>query len=92
MSDKKDYQLDLLHRPRRLRQTQSLRDLVEETDLKVSKLIQPLFVIEGESIREPVASMPGIERLSIDLLINAAPIGWPLIVTPKLNTFGLFFI
>ena len=70
MSDKKDYQLDLLHRPRRLRQTQSLRDLVEETDLKVSKLIQPLFVIEGESIREPVASMPGIERLSIDLLIK----------------------
>ena len=70
MSDKKDYQLDLLHRPRRLRQTQSLRDLVEETDLKVSKLIQPIFVIEGESIREPVASMPGIERLSIDLLIK----------------------
>ena len=70
MSENKDYQLDLLHRPRRLRQTQSLRDLVEETDLKVSKLIQPLFVIEGESIREPVASMPGIERLSIDLLIK----------------------
>lgn len=70
MSDKKDYQLDLVHRPRRLRQTQSLRDLVEETDLKVSKLIQPLFVIDGDSIREPVASMPGIDRLSIDLLIK----------------------
>ena len=70
MLDKKDYQLDLVHRPRRLRQTQSLRDLVEETDLKVSKLIQPLFVIEGDSTREPVASMPGIERLSIDLLIK----------------------
>lgn len=70
MSDKKDYQLDLVHRPRRLRQTQSLRDLVEETDLKVSKLIQPLFVIEGDSTREPVASMPRIERLSIDLLIK----------------------
>lgn len=70
MSDKKDYQLDLVHRPRRLRQTQSLRDLVEETDLKVSKLIQPLFVIEGDSTREPVSSMPGIQRLSIDLLIK----------------------
>ena len=70
MSDKKDYQLDLLHRPRRLRQNQSLRDLVEETDLKVSKLIQPLFVIEGESIREPVASMPGLNAFSIDLLIK----------------------
>ena len=70
MSKNKDYQLDLLHRPRRLRQTQSLRDLVEETDLKVSKLIQPLFVIEGDSIREPVDSMPGIERLSIDLLLK----------------------
>jgi porphobilinogen synthase len=70
MSDKKDYQLDLVHRPRRLRQTQSLRDLVEETDLKVSKLIQPLFVIEGDSTREPVSSMPGIQRLTIDLLIK----------------------
>ena len=70
MSDKKDFQLDLVHRPRRLRQTQSLRDLVEETDLKVSKLIQPLFVIEGDSTREPVSSMPGIQRLSIDLLIK----------------------
>jgi porphobilinogen synthase len=70
MSDKKDYQLDLIHRPRRLRQTQSLRDLVEETDLKVSKLIQPLFVVEGDSICEPIASMPGIERLSIDLLLK----------------------
>jgi porphobilinogen synthase len=47
-----------------------LRDLVEETDLKVSKLIQPLFVIEGDSTREPVSSMPGIQRLSIDLLIK----------------------
>lgn len=70
MSDKKDYQLDLIHRPRRLRQTQSLSDLVEETDLKISKLIQPLFVIEGDSICEPVDSMPGIERLSIDLLLK----------------------
>lgn len=70
MSDRKDYQLDLIHRPRRLRQTQSLRDLVEETDLKISKLIQPLFVVEGDAICEPVASMPGIERLSIDLLLK----------------------
>ena len=46
MSDKKDYQLDLQRRPRRLRQTSALRALVEETDLKPAHLIQPLFVLE----------------------------------------------
>ena len=59
MSDKKDYQLDLQRRPRRLRQTSALRALVEETDLKPAHLIQPLFVLEGSGKSERVETMPG---------------------------------
>ena len=48
------------------------RRLARESRLTVDDLIQPLFVIEGSKRREPVASMPGIERLSIDLLVAEA--------------------
>ena len=48
------------------------RRLARETDLSADDLIQPLFVIEGERSREAVASMPGIERLSVDLLVAEA--------------------
>ncbi|MFZ1324531.1 MAG: porphobilinogen synthase [Candidatus Contendobacter sp.] len=57
-------------RPRRLRRDAFSRRLVRETVLTVADLIQPLFVIEGENRREPVASMPGVERLSIDQLLR----------------------
>ena len=70
MSDKKDYQLDLQRRPRRLRQTSALRALVEETDLKPAHLIQPLFVLEGSGKSEKVDTMPGIERHSIDRTVE----------------------
>jgi porphobilinogen synthase len=50
---------------RRLRRTQPLRELVRETDLSPRHLVQPLFVVAGEGVREEVPSMPGIERLSI---------------------------
>src|SRR5262245_47678507 len=52
-------------RLRRLRRTKPLRDLVRETDLSAEHLIQALFVVAGERVREPVESMPGVERLSI---------------------------
>jgi len=48
------------------------RRLARESRVTVDDLIQPLFVIEGSRLREPVASMPGIERLSIDLLLAEA--------------------
>jgi porphobilinogen synthase len=48
------------------------RRLVRESRVTADDLIQPLFVIEGSKRREPVASMPGIERLSIDLLVTEA--------------------
>ena len=59
-------------RMRRLRRTPWLRDLVRETVLTPADLIWPLFVIEGRNERTPVASMPGVERLSVDLCVEAA--------------------
>ena len=54
---------------RRLRRTGQLRELVAETELSPSHLIQPMFVTSGEGLREPVESMPGVERLSISELV-----------------------
>ncbi|MGH2982363.1 MAG: porphobilinogen synthase, partial [Solirubrobacterales bacterium] len=59
-------------RLRRLRRTQALRDLVRETELGPGHLIQPLFVVAGEGLREEVPSMPGIERFSISELVGEA--------------------
>jgi porphobilinogen synthase len=57
---------------RRLRRTEALRDLVAETELRPRHLIQPLFVVAGEGVREEVSSMPGIERFSISELVAEA--------------------
>jgi porphobilinogen synthase len=59
-------------RLRRLRRDDFSRRLVRETVLTANDLIWPVFVLEGAGQREPVASMPGVERLSIDLLVEAA--------------------
>jgi len=59
-------------RPRRLRRSPWIRSLVAENTLSPSDLIWPVFVREGAGTREPVVSMPGVERLSIDLLVEAA--------------------
>ncbi len=58
-------------RLRRMRRDVFSRRLARETRLSADDLIQPLFVVEGSRQREPVASMPGIERLSVDLLTAA---------------------
>jgi porphobilinogen synthase len=57
---------------RRMRRTKALRDLVRETDLSPRHLVQPLFVVAGEGVREEVPSMPGIERLSISEVVAEA--------------------
>jgi porphobilinogen synthase len=57
---------------RRLRRTETLRGLVRETELSPAHLIQPLFAVAGEGIREEVASMPGIQRFSISNLVEEA--------------------
>lgn len=60
------------YRPRRNRKSSAVRALVEETKLSPSDLIYPQFVIEGSGIRDPISSMPGIFRLSLDLLLREA--------------------
>ncbi|HEY8578769.1 MAG TPA: porphobilinogen synthase, partial [Beijerinckiaceae bacterium] len=64
--------LDLTHRPRRLRRTEWTRRLVRENVVTTNDLIWPIFVIDGEKRREPVASMPGVDRLSVDEAVRAA--------------------
>ncbi|MGQ0723425.1 MAG: porphobilinogen synthase [Candidatus Eiseniibacteriota bacterium] len=64
--------MELPHRPRRLRRTPAWRGLVRETQLSVDDLVLPLFVREGEGVREPIPSMPGCCRLSIDALVEEA--------------------
>ncbi len=59
-------------RPRRLRRTPALRALVRETRLDPSMLIAPLFVRPGRGVREPVTSMPGVARLSVDEAVREA--------------------
>ena len=62
--------LNMLHRPRRLRRTDSLRRMARETRLSVDNLVHPLFVMEGEGQRQPIASMPGQDRLTVDELVK----------------------
>ena len=59
-------------RPRRMRRDDFSRRLMRENSLTTNDLIYPVFVIEGENQREAVTSMPGVERMSIDLLVAEA--------------------
>ena len=59
-------------RLRRTRNQDWSRRLVRENQLSANDLIWPLFVIEGKGVREPITSLPGIDRLSIDLIVEAA--------------------
>ncbi len=64
--------LDLAVRPRRNRKADWARRLVRENNLSVDDLIWPVFLCEGENTREPVGSMPGVERFSVDEAVRAA--------------------
>jgi porphobilinogen synthase len=59
-------------RPRRLRRTPALRALVRETHLDPSMLVAPLFVRPGSGVREPISSLPGVDRLSPDVAAEEA--------------------
>ena len=71
-------------RPRRLRRTATIRRLVRETRLSPSDLILPYFVVPGSGVRQPVASMPGVDHLSVDELVQdaaqAAELGIPAVL------------
>ena len=60
------------HRGRRMRRTAALRALVRETRLDPAMLVAPLFIRPGRGVREPISSMPGQERLTVDELARAA--------------------
>ena len=63
---------DLTQRPRRNRRSALLRRAVRETRLRPEDLLWPAFVIDGENRTEPIPSMPGCERMTIDRLVVAA--------------------
>jgi porphobilinogen synthase len=71
------------NRPRRLRRTDWMRDLVRENILTAADFIWPIFIMEGQDKSEPVPSMPGVERMTIDRAImaanDAANLGIPVI-------------
>ena len=73
-----------VNRPRRLRRTATLRRMVRETRLSVDDLVLPLFAMHGKGVREPIASMPGVARLSVDLLVEecreAQALGIPAVI------------
>jgi porphobilinogen synthase len=77
-----------MFRPRRLREKPLLRTLVRETRLAVDDLVYPVFVVHGRGIREPIASMPGESRLSIDELLKEAKDAAAMGI-PALLLFGL---
>jgi porphobilinogen synthase len=62
----------MLHRPRRLRQSEAVRRMARETRFSVDHLIQPLFVVEGRGVREPIEALPGQHRFSVDALAEEA--------------------
>src|SRR6266852_5979710 len=73
-----------IYRPRRLRESPLIRKMVRETSLKIEDLVYPLFTLHGRGVREPIASMPGQFRLSIDELLkeckDAASMGIPAVL------------
>jgi porphobilinogen synthase len=68
----KDEPLDLAVRMRRNRRSEWARRMVRESTLTADDLIWPLFVMDGSNVRSPVASMPGVERLSVDQVAREA--------------------
>ena len=65
-----------LNRNRRLRSSSSLRSLLQEHHLTPNDFIVPLFIVEGKQLKEPIPSMPGYFRFSLDLLAEKAKVLW----------------
>jgi porphobilinogen synthase len=78
----------MIKRPRRTRRNATIRRMVRETALSVDDLIYPLFVKHGRGEREPIASMVGHYRVSIDELVKEAQEVWSLGI-PAMILFGI---
>jgi len=68
----------MIIRPRRLRRTSAIRDMVRETTLSVKDLIAPLFVKPGQGEKEPISTMPGQYHFSVDAVVKEAEEIWSL--------------
>lgn len=75
-------------RPRRLRRTPAIRDMVRETTLSVKDFIAPLFVRPGKAKKDPISSMPGQYQFSVDTVVKEAGELWEIGI-PALILFGL---
>jgi porphobilinogen synthase len=80
--------MELVYRPRRLRRTAAIRRMVRETVLNPADFIYPMFVTPGKGLRQEVEAMPGVARLSVDLLVEAVKPVWEAGV-PAVLLFGL---
>jgi len=78
----------MITRPRRLRRTPTIREMVRETNLSVRDLIAPLFVKHGHSVKDPIPSMPGQYQFSVENLETEAEELWGLGI-PAVILFGL---
>jgi len=76
------------YRPRRLRQSETLRRMIRETSLSVNDLILPLFAIDGKDVKNPIPSMPGHFQLSIDNFLKTAQKAYDLGI-PAIVLFGI---
>jgi len=80
--------MSFLLRPRRLRASAGIRQLVRETTLEVGNLVYPLFVVPGNQIRREISSMPGVFHLSPDMAVKEAAEAFSLGI-PAVIIFGL---
>jgi porphobilinogen synthase len=78
----------MIIRPRRLRRTRAIRDMVRETTISVRDFIAPLFVRPGKDQKEPISSMPGQYQFSVDTVVTEAEGLWSLGI-PSVILFGL---
>jgi len=79
---------NILIRPRRLRLTTGIRQLVRETSLEVSNFVYPLFIVPGSNVRNEIATMPGIFHLSPDMAVKEAAEAYGLGI-PAVLVFGI---
>lgn len=78
----------MIVRPRRLRRTSSIRDMVRETHLSTKDLIYPMFVKHGQALQDPIPSMPGQYHYSVDTIVDAVENVYELGI-PAIMLFGL---
>ncbi|MBW1780151.1 MAG: porphobilinogen synthase [Deltaproteobacteria bacterium] len=78
----------MIIRPRRLRRTRAIRDMVRETMVTAKDFISPLFVKHGRNVTEPIPSMPGQVQFSVDTIVKEAGELWSLGI-PSIILFGL---